>query len=296
MTTSLELLPPTQNSESPNLRLLRRTFRSPSAVIGALILLVLLVASLAAPLLTDKDPNKINPTQSLKPPSLAQPMGTDNIGRDNWARFLNGGRLSLLVGVIAIAIGATAGITIGAVAGYFGGWIDSVLSWAMDVLISFPDLLLALAMIAVLGPGLINAMIAVGIAFIPGFARLTRSSVLSIREQNFVEAARALGASDASILLNHLLPNSLRPLLVLTTLSIGSAILTGAALSFLGLGAQPPTPEWGAMLNAGQKFVRQAWWLTVFPGLGIFLTILSLNLLGDAVSDAAAGGTGRRGA
>lgn len=289
MTQSLELLPATQRSESPNARLLRRTFRSPSAVIGALILLLLLAASLAAPLLTNKDPNLINPSQTLKPPSLAQPMGTDNIGRDTWARFLYGGRLSLLVGVIAIGIGATAGITIGAVAGYFGGWVDSALSWAMDVLISFPDLLLALAMIAVLGPGLVNAMIAVGIAFIPGFARLTRSSVLSIREQNYVEAARALGASDAGILLNHLLPNSLRPLLVLTTLSIGSAILTGAALSFLGLGAQPPTPEWGAMLNAGQKFVRQAWWLTVFPGLGIFLTILALNLLGDAVSDAAAG-------
>ncbi len=290
MTPSLELLPGKQRSESPNARLLRRTFRSPSAVIGALILLLLLVASLAAPFLTDKDPNLINPSQTLKPPSVTRPMGTDNIGRDTWARFLYGGRLSLLVGVIAIGIGATAGITIGAVAGYFGGWVDSVLSWAMDVLISFPDLLLALAMIAVLGPGLVNAMIAVGIAFIPGFARLTRSSVLSIREQNYVEAARALGASDAAILLNHLLPNSLRPLLVLTTLSIGSAILTGAALSFLGLGAQPPTPEWGAMLNAGQKFVRQAWWLTVFPGLGIFLTILSLNLLGDAVSDAAAGG------
>lgn len=290
MTPSLELLPGTQRSESPNARLLRRTFRSPSAVIGALILLLLLAASLAAPFLTDKDPNLINPSQTLKPPSVTRPMGTDNIGRDTWARFLYGGRLSLLVGVIAIGIGATAGITIGAVAGYFGGWVDSVLSWAMDVLISFPDLLLALAMIAVLGPGLVNAMIAVGIAFIPGFARLTRSSVLSIREQNYVEAARALGASDAAILLNHLLPNSLRPLLVLTTLSIGSAILTGAALSFLGLGAQPPTPEWGAMLNAGQKFVRQAWWLTVFPGLGIFLTILSLNLLGDAVSDAAAGG------
>ncbi len=287
--TTLDLVTPTPRSESPNVRLARRTFASPSARIGALILLVLVVLSLAAPWLTSIDPNAINPSQALQPPSLAHPMGTDNIGRDNWTRFLHGGRLSLLVGVIAIAIGATAGILIGAVAGYFGGWIDAALSWAMDVLISFPDLLLALAMIAVLGPGLINAMIAVGIAFVPGFARLTRSTVLSIRELNYVEASRALGASDARIVLGHLLPNALRPLLVLTTLSIGAAILTGAALSFLGLGAQPPTSEWGAMLNAGQKFVRQAWWLTVFPGLGIFLTILSLNLLGDAVSDAAAG-------
>ena len=287
--TSLDLATPAPRSESPNVRLARRTFASPSARIGAFILLVLVGLSLAAPWLTSIDPNAINPSQTLQPPSPTHLMGTDNIGRDTWTRFVHGGRLSLLVGVIAIAIGATAGILIGAVAGYFGGWIDAALSWAMDVLISFPDLLLALAMIAVLGPGLINAMIAVGIAFVPGFARLTRSTVLSIRELNYVEASRALGASDARIVLTHLLPNALRPLLVLTTLSIGSAILTGAALSFLGLGAQPPTSEWGAMLNAGQKFVRQAWWLTVFPGLGIFLTILSLNLLGDAVSDAAAG-------
>ncbi len=290
MTTALEILPPTTRSESPNVRLLRRTFRSPSAVVGLGILIVLVLASLAAQWLTPLDPNAINPSQTLQAPGGAHPMGTDNIGRDIWTRFLYGGRLSLLVGVIAISIGATAGIAIGAIAGYFGGWVDSALSWAMDVLISFPDLLLALAMIAVLGPGLTNSMIAVGIAFVPGFARLTRSSVLEIRERNYVEAARALGASDVTILLTHLLPNALRPLLVLTTLGIGSAILTGAALSFLGLGAQPPTPEWGAMLNAGQKFVRQGWWLTVFPGLGIFLTILSLNLLGDALSDAAAGG------
>lgn len=290
MTTALEILPPTTRSESPNVRLLRRTFRSPSAVVGLGILIVLVLASLAAQWLTPLDPNAINPSQTLQAPGGAHPMGTDNIGRDIWTRFLYGGRLSLVVGVIAISIGATAGITIGAIAGYFGGWVDSALSWAMDVLISFPDLLLALAMIAVLGPGLTNSMIAVGIAFVPGFARLTRSSVLEIRERNYVEAARALGASDVTILLTHLLPNALRPLLVLTTLGIGSAILTGAALSFLGLGAQPPTPEWGAMLNAGQKFVRQGWWLTVFPGLGIFLTILSLNLLGDALSDAAAGG------
>lgn len=289
MTTAIEILPAASRSESPNARLLRRTFRSPSAVVGLAILVVLVLASLGAQWLTSLDPNAINPSQTLLAPGGAHPMGTDNIGRDIWARFLYGGRLSLLVGVIAISIGATAGIAIGAVAGYFGGWVDSALSWAMDVLISFPDLLLALAMIAVLGPGLINSMIAVGIAFVPGFARLTRSSVLEIRERNYVEAARALGASDLSILLTHLLPNALRPLLVLTTLGIGSAILTGAALSFLGLGAQPPTPEWGAMLNAGQKYIRQAWWITVFPGLGIFLTVLAINLIGDAIGDAVAG-------
>ena len=216
-------------------------------------------------------------------------MGTDHIGRDVLARFLYGGRLSLRVGLIAITLGATIGITVGLLAGYYGGWLDAGSSWVTDVLLSFPDILLALAIIAVLGPGIGNAMLAIGIAFIPAFMRLTRSNVLAIREMGYVEAARSIGTPDLRILLNHILPNALRTVLVLLTLGIGSAILAGAALSFLGLGAQPPTPEWGAMLNAGQKFIRQAWWLTVFPGLGIFLTVLAINLIGDAIGDAVAG-------
>jgi peptide/nickel transport system permease protein len=216
-------------------------------------------------------------------------MGTDNIGRDVFARFLYGGRLSLWVGLLAIAIGATVGIFVGSLAGFYGGWLDAASSWLADVLLSFPDILLALAIIAVLGPGLVNAMFAIGVAFIPSFVRLTRSNVLAIREMEYVQAARAIGTSDARILLRHILPNALRTLLVLLTLGIGSAILAGAALSFLGLGAQPPTPEWGAMLNAGQKYIRQAWWITVFPGMGIFLTVLAINLIGDAIGDAVAG-------
>jgi peptide/nickel transport system permease protein len=251
---------------------------------------VLIAASLAAPLLTSQDPNAIDPTATLQPPSRAHPMGTDHIGRDVFARFLYGGRLSLRVGLIAIALGATIGVTIGLFAGYYGGWLDAGSSWLTDVLLSFPDILLALAIIAVLGPGITNAMLAIGIAFIPSFMRLTRGNVLAIREQGYVEAARAIGVPDGQILLRHILPNALRTLLVLLTVGIGAAILAGAALSFLGLGAQPPTPEWGAMLNAGQKFIRQAWWLTVFPGLGIFLTVLAINLIGDAISDAAVRG------
>ncbi|HRA68287.1 MAG TPA: ABC transporter permease, partial [Caldilinea sp.] len=257
----------------------------------AVILLVLIAASLGAPILTSHDPNAIDPTATLQPPSREHPMGTDHIGRDVFARFLYGGRLSLRVGLIAIALGATLGVTIGLIAGYYGGWLDAASSWVTDVLLSFPDILLALAIIAVLGPGIVNAMLAIGIAFIPSFMRLTRGNVLAIREMDYVEAARAIGASDHQILIKHILPNALRTLLVLLTLGIGSAILAGAALSFLGLGAQPPTPEWGAMLNAGQKFIRQAWWLTVFPGLGIFLTVLAINLIGDALSDAVAGAT-----
>ena len=275
--------------ESPTLRITRRTFRNRGAQFGVLVLLVLIAASLAAPLLTSQDPTAIDPTATLQPPSREHPMGTDHIGRDVFARFLYGGRLSLRVGLIAIAIGATIGVTIGLFAGYYGGWLDAGSSWLTDVLLSFPDILLALAIIAVLGPGITNAMLAIGIAFIPSFMRLTRGNVLAIREQGYVEAARAIGVRDGQILLRHILPNALRTLLVLLTVGIGAAILAGAALSFLGLGAQPPTPEWGAMLNAGQKFIRQAWWLTVFPGLGIFLTVLAINLIGDAISDAVAG-------
>lgn len=282
---------PALRSNSPGVRLLRQILRNRSAQFGGILLLTLVFLSVAAPLFTDKDPNKTQPSAALKAPSLEYPMGTDGIGRDNFARFLYGGRLSLRVGLVGITIGALLGITLGLVSGYFGGWLDSLVSWFTDVLMAFPDILLALAIIAILGPGITNAMLAIGIAFVPSFMRLTRSNVLALREMTYVEAARALGSSDARILVKHILPNSVRTLLVLITLGIGSSILAGAALNFLGLGAEPPTPEWGAMLNAGMKFVRQAWWLTVFPGAGIFLAVLSINLIGDAISDAVAGTT-----
>jgi peptide/nickel transport system permease protein len=282
----------TGRSESPTRRVFRRTFRNRGALIGAIVLLVLIAASVSAPLLSSQDPNAIDPSLTMKPPSLAHPMGTDHIGRDVFTRFLYGGRLSLWVGVLAIFIGATIGIITGLLAGYYGGWLDAGSSWLTDVLLSFPDILLALAIIAVLGPGIANAMVAIGIAFIPAFVRVTRSNVLGLREMDYIEAARAIGVRDSQIILRHILPNAMRTLLVLLTLGIGSAILAGAALSFLGLGAQPPTPEWGAMLNAGQKYIRQAWWITVFPGLGIFLTVLAINLIGDAIADAVAGTDG----
>jgi len=284
-----ELSPALIQSNSPGIRVLKQILRNRSAQMGGILLLILIFFSYAAPLFTGKDPNKTEPSLALKPPSLEFPMGTDGIGRDNFTRFLYGGRLSLRVGLIGITIGALIGITLGLISGYFGGWLDSFVSWFTDVLMAFPDILLALAIIAILGPGITNAMLAIGIAFVPSFMRLTRSSVLSLREMTYIEAARSLGSSDARILIRHILPNSIRTLLVLITLGIGSSILAGAALNFLGLGAQPPTPEWGAMLNAGMKFVRQAWWLTVFPGAGIFLAVLSINLIGDAISDAVAG-------
>ncbi len=284
-----DLSPTPIQANSPGKRLIKQILRNRSAQIGGILLTVLIFISYGAPLFTDKDPNKNKPSVALQAPSLEYPMGTDNVGRDNFTRFLYGGQLSLRVGLVGITIGALIGITLGLTSGYFGGWLDSFISWFTDVLMAFPDILLALAIIAILGPGITNAMLAIGIAFVPSFMRLTRSSVLALREMTYIEAAKALGSSDARILVRHILPNSIRTLLVLITLGIGSSILAGAALNFLGLGAEPPTAEWGAMLNAGMKFVRQAWWLTVFPGLGIFLAVLSINLIGDAVSDAVAG-------
>jgi peptide/nickel transport system permease protein len=288
---SSELSVTTVPSSSPGARMFRQVLRSRSAQVGGLVLFMLFFMSYAAPLFTSRDPNQNAPTLALKPPSLVFLMGTDGIGRDNFTRFLYGGQLSLRVGLVGITIGTIIGISLGLFSGYFGGWLDSFISWVTDVLMAFPDILLALAIIAILGPGITNAMLAIGIAFVPSFVRLTRANVMALRETTYVEASRALGASDFQVMVKHILPNSMRTLIVLITLGIGSSILAGAALNFLGLGAEPPTPEWGAMLNAGMKYVRHAWWLTVFPGLGIFLAVLSINLIGDAISDAVAGTT-----
>lgn len=277
---------PLVDPNSPGARTLIRFLRNRSAMIGLVIFLLLTSAVAAAPLLTNKNPIAVNPSMALEPPGAAGLMGSDHIGRDVFTRFLYGGRISLQVGLIAVSLGAVVGVFLGLISGYVGGWLDALISWIVDVLLAFPDILLALTVVAILGPGVVNTMVAVGISFIPSFMRVTRSNVLSIREMEFITAARALGSSDFGILTRHVLPNTLRTLLVLASLGIGNAILAGAALSFLGLGGQPPTPEWGAMLNAGQKFIRQAWWLTVFPGLGIFFTILSVNLIGDGISDA----------
>lgn len=277
---------PFMDPNSPGTRTLIRFLRHRSAVFGLFILILLSSACIAAPLLSSKDPIAVNPSQALMPPGGEFLMGSDNIGRDVFTRFLYGGRISLRVGLVAVSIGAVVGVILGLISGYLGGWLDSVISWLVEILLAFPDILLALTVVAILGPGVTNTMLAVGISFIPSFMRVTRSNVLQIREMEYITAARALGSSNYGILIRHVLPNTLRTLLVLASLGVGNAILAGAALSFLGLGGQPPTPEWGAMLNAGQKFIRQAWWLTVFPGLGIFFTILSVNLIGDGISDA----------
>jgi peptide/nickel transport system permease protein len=270
---------------SPRRVFFRRLIRHPGVVIGGILLGLLIFSVVAAPLLTTGDPLDQSPSNAFQRPSQEHPMGTDNFGRDVFTRFLYGGRVSLQVGFVATAIGATVGTLLGLLAGYYGGALDAVISWLIDVLLAFPGILLALVVIAILGTGVFNLMIAVGIAFIPSFTRLARAEVLQVREQDYIEAARALGGSDGRIIWGHVLHNIVRPLLVLATLGLGNAILEGAALSFIGLGTQPPNPEWGAMLSAGRTYMRQAWWITVFPGVGIFLTILAVNLLGDGLGD-----------
>jgi len=264
----------------------RRLFRNKSALIGGSILLAIILSALFAPLLSPYDPIKANQRTSLEPPGISHPMGTDRFGRDVLARVLWGGRLALPVGFVAVLIAAIAGAALGLIAGYYGGLPDSVIMRFIDLLQAFPGILLALAIIAVLGGNLVNLMIAVGISSIPAYARITRGTVLSIKEREYVAAARALGIGDTGIMLRHVLPNVLAPLIVLATLGVASAIITSSALSFLGLGIKPPTPEWGNLLAEGREFLQYAWWVAFFPGLAIMLTVLAINLLGDGLRDA----------
>ena len=254
-------------------------------LIGALLLAVLVLTAVFAPQLAKTGPNEADPLNTFVHPGKEHLMGTDNIGRDIWSRFCYGGRVSLLIGVAAMLTGTVLGTLLGVVAGFYGSWLDSLLSWFTEVLMAFPGMLLALSVMAILGPGLGNVIAAVGIGSIPQYMRMARSSVMRAREMDYVEAARCIGCSDSRILFRHILPNIVRPLIVLATLGIGSAILEGASLSFLGLGAQPMTPEWGAMLSSGRQFLRNAWWISVFPGLGVFLVILSINFIGEGLGE-----------
>lgn len=272
------------NEESAGTFLVRAA-RSRKFIIGAVILILLVVPALLAPWFSRYDPLYVDPTITFQPPSWTHWMGTDNIGRDIWARFLFGGRVSMLVGVIAMSISSTIGTLAGITAGFYGKWVDSILSWFTEVLMAFPGILLAMAVISILGPGLTNVMVAVGIGSIPSFMRMARSSVMKVEQMEYIEAARSIGCRDTRLLFRHILPNILNPLIMLTTLGVGGAILEGAAFNFLGLGAQPPAPEWGSMLSAGRGFLNQGWWISIFPGLGIFLAILGFNLLGDGLTE-----------
>ncbi|MDG4800968.1 ABC transporter permease [Micromonospora sp. WMMD980] len=272
-------------AESTGRRVLDALRRDPLAVGGALVLLLLVVVGVAGPWLAPAGVNDVDVDAMLRPPSGAHLFGTDELGRDVLSRVLVAARVSLEVGVVSVGIALVAGVTLGLFAGYYRGWLDSVLMRCMDVLFAFPVLLLAVAIVAVLGPGLLTAMVAIGVVYTPIFARITRAGVLSVREQVFVRAAVSIGASDLRIMRRHVLPNIAAPLIVQTSLSLAFAILSEAALSFLGLGIQPPAPAWGRMLFDGRGFVTDAWWLGVFPGAAIFLTVLAFNLVGDALRD-----------
>lgn len=259
--------------------------KNKGAMLGGAILLFFILASVFAPLLTSYPVNEMRFDESLKAPSAEHWLGTDEFGRDIFTRILYGGRVSLLMGLVAVSIAGTAGVLLGVIAGYYRR-LDLYIMQLMDILLAFPSLLMAIAIVAVLGVGLTNAMIAVAISVIPSFVRVVRGSVLAVREKEYIESARALGVRDWKIISRHILPNIASPIIVLATLQFGVSILAAAALSFLGLGAQPPNPEWGALVFVGKSFLSQAWWMTLFPGLAIMLVVLGFNLLGDGLRDA----------
>ena len=285
-TTSLDGLGRFTKPQSQWAIVWRQLRHNRAAMIGAVIVLVEIVLALAAPWVAPYDPLDQNPRAALKPPSWEHPFGTDDTGRDLFSRVIHGTRISLRVGLISVGIGGGIGITLGILAGYRGGFVDNTIMRGMDLLLAFPGILLALAIIAILGPGLFNVMIAVGISAIPYYTRVARGSTLALREREFVVGARAIGCGDGHITLRYILPNVLPPLIVLATLGIAGAILTAAGLSFIGLGAVPPAPEWGAILTLGRKYINPAWWYTTFPGLAIVITVLGINMLGDALRDA----------
>ena len=272
--------------DSPGRVALRVLLRRPTAMFGAVVLGLVTLLALLAPWVAPYDPLATSWSLVRKAPSAAHWFGTDEVGRDLLSRVIWGARASLSAGVIAVSIAVFAGVPIGMVAGYVGGWVDAVISRITDAMLAVPFLILAIALAAFLGPSLGNAMIAIGITATPIFVRLSRGQVLAARAEDYVEAARAVGNPPARILLRHILPNILPPVMVQATLAIAAAIIAEASLSFLGLGQQPPAPSWGSMLNTAQRFLTQAPWMAIFPGIAIFLTVLAFNLFGDGLRDA----------
>lgn len=266
-------------------RALPRVRRHKGAMVGMGIVAVLVLVALGQGVLAPQSPTKIDISAALRAPDRIHWMGTDQYGRDVYSRVIHGASISLVIGFISVGIAATAGTAVGLAAGFYGGTVDGLLMRIMDVMLAFPGTLLALAIVSVLGPSLRNLMIAVGISQIPYYARLVRASVLVAKEQLYVEAARVVGVPIRIILVRHLLPNVVAPIIVAATLGMGGAIIAAAALSFIGLGSQPPTPEWGRMLSEGRDYLRDGWWISTFPGTAIMLTVLGVNMLGDGLRD-----------
>lgn len=283
---SLSIRASTTRDATPWLAAWHRFRRHQAAMAGLVVLGLLGCAVLSAGLWTAQDPTRQQLSRVLRPLSAQHPCGTDHLGRDVLARLLYGGRLSLLIGALAVSIGLLIGVPLGAISGFAGGWTDLLIQRLADVLLSFPGFLLALSLVSLLGVGLRNVIIAVGVSAIPSFIRLVRGTVLALREAVFVEAAHALGQRPWRIIWRHILPHTLSPIIVQATLNLGSSIVLAAGLGFLGLGVQPPTAEWGTMLGEGRQYIFRAPLLTVFPGVAIFLAVLGFNLLGDGLRDA----------
>jgi peptide/nickel transport system permease protein len=275
-----------ETSDSPRARALRRLARRKAALLGLGLIALFTALALLAPLIAPYDPAAQSWATVRKPPSLAHWLGTDEVGRDVLSRLIWGARASLMAGCISIAIALSIGMPLGMLAGYLGGAVDAVVSRITDAMLAIPFLILAIALAAFLGPSLGNAMIAIGVSTAPIFVRLTRAQVMTVKVEDYIEGARAVGNPRWRIAIVHILPNILPALLVQATLSIAAAIIAEASLSFLGLGQQPPAPSWGSMLNAAQRFLASAPWMAIWPGLAIFLTVLSFNLVGDGLRDA----------
>lgn len=263
-----------------------RLKKNKMAMVGLILIVILIITAIFADVIAPYSYEEQDLLNMFQTPTQEHIFGTDEFGRDIFSRVVYGSRISLIVGFVAVSISLIIGGIIGALAGYYGGILESVLMRCMDILLAIPQILLAIAIVAALGPSIVNLMIAVGISSIPGYARLVRASVLTIREQEFIEAAKASGSSDIRIIAKHILPNCMAPIIVQATIGVAIAILTAAGLSFIGLGIQPPTPEWGSMLSGGRSYIRDFPHMTLFPGLAIMITIFALNLLGDGLRDA----------
>ena len=264
----------------------RELRRNAGAMIGIVTLIAIVFMAILAPVVAPYDPVALSPVDSSQGPSAQHWMGTDVLGRDIFSRVIFGARISLWLGLVSVGIASVLGLTLGLIAGYFGGWAETIIMRGADMMLAFPSFLLALTILFALGQSIINVMIAVGLASVPGYTRIVRGSVLSAREMEYVVAARTIGSSDGRLLWRHILPNVIAPVIVIASVGIAWAIITAASLSFLGMGVQPPTPEWGSMVNEGMRHLRRAWWISSFPALAIVVTVLAINLVGDGLRDA----------
>ncbi len=264
---------------------MKELLRNKMALAGGIVILVMLFLAIFAPLIAPYDPGHIDTRMALMPPSSDHVFGTDSLGRDVFSRIVYGTRISLSVGFIAVGLACLIGITVGSIAGFYGGWIDNIIMRLIDIMLCFPTFFLILAIIAILEPSIFNIMAVIGVTSWMGISRLIRAEILTLKERDFVQASRVMGAGDFWIIVKHLIPNAIGPVLVSATLGVGAAILTESALSFLGIGIQPPTPSWGNILTEGKSTLGVAWWITLIPGFFILITVLSYNLLGEGLRD-----------